>query len=473
MALSAETTFTELFSFCAPKSACTDGNQPLGGLTQATNGDLYGTTSFGGANGDSGTVFKITPSGALMTLYSFCAESGCVDGSNPWAGLVQATNGDLYGTTHSGGANLQGTLFKITPSGALTTVYSFCAESECTDGSEPQAGLVLAANGDLYGTTWSGGAIGGGSVFKISNSGKYTTVYSFCSKRSPPNVCMDGVNPLGGLVIAASGELYGTTSDGGAGYGTIFKLTTDGALTTLYSFCSQVNCNDGYYPRGALVQATNGDFYGTTSFGGANGRGTVFKITPSGVLTTLHSFCAETNCTDGEEPLAGLVLATDGNLYGVTTTSGAKHDHHGTVFKITPSGKLTTLHTFCSQTKCADGDYAAAVLFQATNGTFYGTTQFGGAHGDLAGTLFSLSVGLGPFVEIESTSGKAGKLVTILGTDLAGATRVSFNGTAAEFNVLSTTEITATVPAGATTGKLTVVTPGGTLESNVRFIVLP
>jgi uncharacterized repeat protein (TIGR03803 family) len=382
-------TYTTLFSFDG-----TDGNGSLAGLVQATNGDLYGTTISGGdataacnflATG-CGTIFKITPNGTLTTLYKFCAESGCLDGASPAGGLAQATNGDFYGTTSGGGANSNplcvaayllevgcGTIFKITPGGTLTTLYSFCAQSGCTDGADPIGGLVQAANGDLYGTTIAGGA---------------------------------------------------NTSPSGNGGGTVFKITPGGLLTTLYSFCAQSGCADGDFPLAGLVQGTNGDLYGTTFGGGANcapnGCGTVFKITPSGSLTTLYSFCSQSDCTDGSSPEAGLVQATDGDLYGTTSFNGDTYNG-GTIFKITPSGTLTTLYSFCqSVNPCTSGEYPQAALVQDTSGNLYGTTSFGGT--GYAGTIFSLSVGLGPFVETRRSYGTVGAAVEILGTDLTALT---------------------------------------------------
>jgi uncharacterized repeat protein (TIGR03803 family) len=291
-----------------------------------------------------------------------------------------------------------------------------------------------------------------------------TTLYSFC----PQNGCADGAYPSG-LIQATNGYLYGTTSIGGAsGLGTVFKITPSGTLTTLYSFCSQPNCTDGYAPEG-LVQAPNGDFYGTTTLGGTaqHASGTVFKITPGGALTTLHSFCLRRSCPDGQYPQGGqLLLASDGNFYGTTFEGGASDDGYGTVFKITPGGTLTTLHDFAG----ADGQNPFGALVQDTNGDLYGTTTGGGSNG--GGTLFSLSVGLGPFVAPQTTSGKVGAAVKILGTDLTGAISVSFNGTAAAFQVVSGSEITTTVPTGATTGTIEVLTStGATLSSNVPFRV--
>ena len=450
IALQAQT-FTTLQSFDV-----THGADPYAGLVQATDGKLYGTT-VGGGDKNYGTVFRITPSGTLTTLYSFCSKGGCTDGAYLYAGLVQATDGNFYGTTSAGGATNHGTVFKITPSGALTTLHSF----DLTDGADPVSGLVQATDGNFYGTTFKGGAHTYGTVFKITPSGTLTTLHSFCSQSG----CTDGTFPAG-LVHATNGNFYGTTVGGGAHVrGTVFKITPSGTLTTLYSFCSKGGCTDGTDPHAGLVQATDGNFYGTTYIGGAKNIGTVFKITPSGTLTTLHSF----DGTDGESPVAGLIQSTDGNLYGTTPPGGA----HGVgmVFKITPSGSLTTLYSFCSKIGCTDGEYPEAALVQDTNGTFYGTTRTGGAH--FYGTIFSLSVGLGPFAETQPTSGKVGAAVKILGTNLTGATSITFHGTAAVFKVVSSSEITTTVPAGATTGKVKVVTPHGTLFSNVPFRVLP
>jgi uncharacterized repeat protein (TIGR03803 family) len=461
----------------------TDGQYPIAGLVQATGGNLYGTTEYGGAN-NYGTVFKISPGGGpVKTIYSFCSQGGtaCTDGDLPYAGLVQGTGGNLYGTTSYGGANNGGTVFKISPSGTLTTLHSFCSQSGCPDGYIPFAGLVQATDGNFYGTTESGGAQGGGTVFKITPSGTLTTLYSFCSQSG----CPDGDGPTAGLVQASDGNFYGTTYGGGtnncfgyAGCGTVFRITPSGTLKTLYSFCSQSGCPDGHSPNAALVQATDGNFYGTTE---SVGTGTVFKITPSGTLTTLYTFCSQSGCTDGQYPTGALVQATDGSFYGTTFGGGTRRGSCilgscGTVFKITPSGTLTTLHSFCSQSGCPDGANPEAAL-QDTDGMFYGTTYSGGAYprvcGDRCGTVFSLSVGLGPFVKTQPASARVGGFVEILGTNLTGATSVSFNGTPAVFRVVLNSWIKTTVPEGATTGTVQVVTPGGTLSSNVPFRVRP
>jgi uncharacterized repeat protein (TIGR03803 family) len=350
------------------------------------------------------------PAQTLTSIFSFNG----VDGRQPLAPLFQATDGNLYGTTAYGGAHPNctpfpgcGTIFKITPSGTLTTIYDFCAQTGCPDGSQPN-GLIQATDGDFYGTTWGGGADDVGTVFKITADGTLTTLYSFCGDYS----CGYGEGPSSTLVQAANGDFYGTTSGYFGGDGTVFKITASGTLTLLYSFCAQVACADGQSPFAALVQATNGDFYGTTMNGGnggncAGGCGTIFKITPSGALTTLYNFCADDSCPHGGGggSTAGLVQATDGNLYGTSF----EVDGHGTVFKLTPSGTLTTLYRFCDQTGptapmstplrvCMDGELPRAGLVQAVNGDLYGTTSDGGTDGGGAkngdGTVFRLSLGL-------------------------------------------------------------------------------
>jgi uncharacterized repeat protein (TIGR03803 family) len=342
----------------------------------------------------------------------------------------------------------------------FTVLYSF--DNFAPDGFRSYAGLVQATDGDLYGTTWVGGANDYGTVFKITPSGTLTNLHSFDDT--------DGANPDAGLIQATNGDFYGITPGGGAnGEGTVFKITHSGTFTTLYSFCSQTNCTDGESPGAGLVQASNEEFYGTTRFGGANDNGTVFKMTAAGTLTTLHSF----DSTDGANPAAALIQATNGNFYGTTPLGGA--NTYGTIFKITASGTLTTLYSFCPQSGCPDGAEPYAGLVQATNGTFYGTTYQGASADcfDGCGDVFSLSVGLGPFVETQTSSGKVGAAVKILGTNLTGATSVTFNGTSATFTVVSKSEITATVPTGATTGTVEVTTPRGTLKSNTQFRVTP
>jgi uncharacterized repeat protein (TIGR03803 family) len=435
-------TFTSLLSFNG-----TNGAYPYYVyLVQGTDGNLYGTASSGGVN-NGGTVFKITTAGNLTTRYNFCSLTSCADGSEPAAGLVLASNGTFYGTTLSGGANGQGTVYKITAAGKLSTLHSF----NNTDGANPYVGLIQATNGNFYGTTSDGGTDGYGTIFEITPAGTFNSLHSF--------VPADGEYPDARLVQGTNGLFYGTTY-----LDWVFEITAAGKLTAL------ANTTQGNGPTGALIQATNGKFYGTTSAGGAHSGGTVFEMALGGTASTLYSFCKLSNCADGETPLAGLIQATDGNLYGTTSAGGANGG--GTIFRITTAGTLTTLYSFCSQSGCTDGASPYEGLVQATNGTLYGTTHSGGT--DNLGTIYSLSVpGLGPFVQTVLTSGKVGAPVIILGNNLTGATSVSFNGTAATFTVASGTEIKTTVPDGATTGTVAVTAPKGTLKSNVPFRVTP
>lgn len=438
----------------------TNGTGPNLSPIQGTDGNLYGGTGAGGEYGE-GLLFKLTPTGTLTTLYSFCAKSGCPDGKGGAPELLGA-DGNFYGVSAFGGASGDGTVFKFTGKGALTTLHSF----DGTDGFIIKH-LVQGSNGNFYGTTSNGGKLtecsnlGCGTVFEMTPSGKLTTLYDFCSLPG----CADGAVLYDALVEGTDGNFYGTTWAGGTGNGgTIFKITPTGTLTTLYSFCvpDYPYCGEGNNPI-KLVLGNDGNFYGTTAYGGGNGEGSVFKITPSGALTTIYNFCAQVACTDGATPRDGLTLGSDGNFYSTTYYGGA--NNQGTIFQITPAGVLTTLHSFDG----TDGRYPIQHLFQATNGIFYGVTDNDGTSGD--GTIFSLSVGLGPFVETSPISGTAGKKVIILGNNLKGTTKLTFNGTSAVFKVVSSAEITTTVPTGATTGQVQVITPGGTLSSNLNFQV--
>jgi uncharacterized repeat protein (TIGR03803 family) len=445
----------------------TNGAFPVA-LAQGIDGNVYGITYGTGTGGANGNFFRMTASGSLTVLYNFCVQPNCADGSSPnW--LVLGADGSFYGAALGGGAYSNGTVFKITPDGTLTTIYSFCALPNCGDGSTP-FGLIQATDGNLYGTTVSGGAGNSGTVFKVTPEGALTTLYCFCSLAN----CTDGSFPAATVIQGIDGNFYGTTELGGAyNEGTAFKVTPSGKLTTLHSFCAEANCVDGGVPLSALVQAASGDFYGT-----AQGEwGVVFKVTAAGAFQVAYGFCTGNtppNCTDGWDPLGGLTLATDGNFYG-TTVSGGTYDNCyqgcGTIFRVTPGGTLTTLHNFNG----TDGNFVYGTLLQATSGTFYGPDSAGGPSnpdcGGGCGTIFGLDVGLRPFIETLPTSGKVGEGIRFLGNDLTGATSVSFNGTAAQFNIVSPTEIETRVPDGATTGFVTVTTPAATLKSNVQFRV--
>jgi uncharacterized repeat protein (TIGR03803 family) len=399
--ISTNGTLTSLYSFTSGN----DGAHPYAGLVQGSDGNFYGTTEYGGTkNGGYGTVFKISPNGALTSLYSF---TGGNDGAYPYAGLVQGSDGNFYGTTEYGGTDGAGTVFKISTNGVLTSLYSFAMGTNHS--GNPQAALVQGSDGYFYGMTAGGvggpnAYVGFGTVFKISTNGALTTLYSFTGGN-------DGANPQGALVQASDGYFYGTTEGGGmygseyGGYGTVFKISPNGALTSLYSFTGG---NDGAYPNG-LAQGSDGYFYGTTLYGGtmnsypylSGGWGTVFRISTNGALTTLYSF---TGGNDGGNPYGGLVQGTDGNFYGTTQCGGATNASrwgtygYGTVFKISTDGGLTTLYAFGSITNAIgvslDGANPSAGLVQGSDGYFYGTTPALSIPADYVlswGTVFRIS----------------------------------------------------------------------------------
>jgi uncharacterized repeat protein (TIGR03803 family) len=387
--ISAQANFTSLVSF-----DITNGSVPgAGALIKASDGNFYGTTQYGGANG-YGEVYQLTPAGELNVIYSFCNESPfCADGGYPVAGLVEYSfdNHDvLVGTTTILGAHNCGTVFELSFSGELTTVYNFCSKPNDADGYNPYGAFVATTKG-LIGTTNGGGAHLAGTIFLVqfvsTTKFKFKTLYSFCSK---PN-CADGSNPVVGLTLGPSGTYFGATENGGAnGYGTVFETDADGGLTTIYSFCSQAKCSDGGNPNIQLAWAAREKkIYGTTPLFGPNQQGTVFSLTEAGKLTVLHSFCDKTNCPDGASPQAGVILGSDGNFFGTTTSGGS--NNQGTIFEITATGALTTLYNFCSQVDCTDGELPTAPLLQASDGAFYGTTAIGGVYGP-SGTVFKLDL---------------------------------------------------------------------------------
>ena len=379
------------------------GAGPEAGLVRGSDGSFYGSASEGatftcsGNYFGCGTIFKLTAAGVFQPLYTFCQSGTCSDGAQPYAPLVQGSDGNFYGTTIIGGTSTYcyagcGTFFKITPNGVLTTIYSFCSQPGCADGSLPYGGVVLGSDGNFYGTAAYGANsncwAGCGTVYRITPGGTFTLLHSFSGQ--------DGSGAYAGLVLGSDGNFYGTTEGGGSspdgGYGTVFKIAPGGEFTSLYSFCGQFPCTDGEGPEG-LVEGTDGNFYGTTQLGGywgcANhetGCGTIYRITPDGALTTLHIF----NQSDGAQLLAGLALANDGNFYGTASQGGAYcygpgQLGCGTVFRMAPDGTFTVLHSFNG----SDGDYPAGSVLPADDGNLYGTTFGGGTNG--YGTIFSIS----------------------------------------------------------------------------------
>lgn len=324
--MTAAGSLTTLYSF---SSSGTDGEYPAAGLVLGTDGNFYGTTRTGGTH-CCGTVFKITSDGTLTTLYSFAGP----DGSGIYSTLVQGIDGDFYGTAYTDTGNGGGKVFKITPSGMESTLYTFCPQPGCVDGSTPEVGLVLATDGNFYGTTHSGGANGYGTVYKITPSGTMTVLHSFDFNN-------DGGNPADKLVQARDGNFYGTTYLGGtADSGTLFKMTPSGTLTVLFTFCTQLDCTKGSQPIAGLMQASDGNFYGVTTAGGNTGHGVVFRMTPNGTVAALYSFCSQSGCSDGSTPVGGLMQGTNGNFYGTANSGGTHGD--GTVFTVTGPQLIAT-----------------------------------------------------------------------------------------------------------------------------------
>jgi uncharacterized repeat protein (TIGR03803 family) len=442
-----------------------NGGSPTS-LVQGADGNFYGVGIVGGNQG-GGSIFKVTPAGVVTRLHVFCPVQPCLDGKGP-NGLVLASDGNFYGVTGAGGEGFRGSIFQVTPAGTVNTLYNFGIG---LDGAGPTGELIQGSDGDLYGTTISGGEHDGGTVFKITLSGVFTSLYSFCSQ---PN-CADGDHPEAGLVEAANGMFYGTTSAGGTGgsctrppffrgCGTLFRISPSGKLATLYSFCAQPNCGDGLSPETSLIQAADGKIYGTTRSGGLmegncgffGGCGVAFRIPPSGgPYTLLHSFTS----SEGAQ-VQTLIQATDGSFYGTALFGGSSN--LGTLFKMDSAGSVTVLLNFCNNAPCKYSTNPVGFM-QATNGLFYGTTL-----GPGSGTLFTF--GFPPFITMSPTSGPIGTMVRIYGTDLTGATEVTFNGgVPATFTIVSPGEITTSVPVGALFGPVRVTTPAATLLSNGVF----
>jgi uncharacterized repeat protein (TIGR03803 family) len=359
-------TFTVLHAF----TGGADGGNPYAGLIRDATGNVYGTTYYGGTSG-YGTVFMLDKTGKERAPYSFTGGS---DGANPYAGLVRDASGNLYGTTFHGGSsacsNGCGVVFKVDKAGKETVLYSFTGSGG--DGAYPVAGLLRDAKGNLYGTTYQGGASGYGTVFMLDTTGKETVLFSFTER--------GGIFPYAGLVQDAAGNLYGTTSGGGNYYGVVYKLDETGEETVLYKFRGGQDGRDPQY--GYLVRDAAGNLYGTTQYGGTNNfYGMVFMLDETGKEFALYNFSGG---NDGAYPEAGLVRDAAGNLYGTTEGGGASGS--GTVFMLDHTGKETVLHSFKYST---DGGYPYAGLVRDGNGNLYGTTLDGGDYG--YGTVFKVT----------------------------------------------------------------------------------
>lgn len=349
-------------------SAGTDGLYPFGTLRRDRAGHFYGTTYQGGAYG-AGTVYKVAPDGTLTTLYSFSGT----DGSAPESRVeIDFGTGDLYGTTTGGGANGNGTVWRLAPDGTETVLHSFVS---ATDGNVPVSGLTRDPQGNSYGVAAFGGAHNDGTLFKMGADGSFTVLHAFAGGT-------DESDPFGRPIRDRAGDLYGTTRYGGAhNQGTIYKIAPDGTESVLYSFSG---ANDGRDPLGALDRDKAGNLYGAASLGGVSNNGTVFRLAPDGTFTVLHAF---TGGNDGYHPQADVVLDSKGNLYS-TTFYGGGACNCGTVFKLAPDGTETILHSFTGPP--GDGENPNEGLAKGPYHTLYGTTAYGGAY-TYYGTVFSVT----------------------------------------------------------------------------------
>jgi uncharacterized repeat protein (TIGR03803 family) len=354
-------TFTDLYNFTGGH----DGGSPYAGLIRDAAGNLYGTTYWNGIGG-WGTVFKVDPTGTETVLYNF---TGLADGANPSASVIRDAAGNLYGTTYAGGAFNWGVVFKLDPTGTETVLHSFAGG--VADGCTSLQGLVQDKTGNLYGTTEQCGATGHGVVFQVTPAGKETVLHNFAGGTT------DGAYPVLGSLLLANGTLYGVTEEGGAsGQGVVYKLSKSG-FKVLHSFAG--GTTDGCFPYGSVVADKNGNGYGTTQMCGSSGDGVVWKISSKGTETVLHSF----DGADGMGPQAGVVLDAQGNIYGDTVAGGA--NNYGAVYKLNSNGTLTLLHSFDG----SDGGSLVGDVILDGKGNLYGTAAAGGTGSN--GTVWSLT----------------------------------------------------------------------------------
>ena len=432
-----------------------NSQNPQGVIAQGRDGNYYGMTT----GPEPGTIYNVSRSGTFTLLHSMVYADGQLCN-----GLVLGTDGNFYGSCFNGGnnGNSTGTFFQVTPAGTLTVLHYFDGlHSGTSDGCNPEGVPVQATDGNFYGTATGCGLYNGGMAYKITTAGAFTAIHAFAGGTT------DAQNPQGALIQGSDGNLWGTSYAGGpTGSGTVFKMTTAGKVTVIYQFEECGLGTTGCNPAAGLVQGTDGNYYGTALSGGTNNQGVVFKVTPGGTYTVLHNF--NETADNGAYPELPLTLGTDGNFYGIATGCFGGGCSNADIFKITSEGVFTDLYNF-PNLGGNNNSIPETPLLLGTDGAFYGTTYEGT---DDAGSVFSLSVGLGPFVETQPTSGKTGDPVIISATNLTGATGVTFNGTPSAFNLVSSTEITTNVPAGATTGLVQVTgTPSGTLSSNATFVV--
>lgn len=411
-------TLRTLHSFCSA-TGCADGLDPNAGLATDAAGNLYGTTAEGGHRGD-GVAYELVRSKShfqFRVIHTFCQRSGCADGNGPQAGLIVDTNGNLYGTTAGGGTG-SGVVFELSPKEtgkrySLKVLYTFCSVTSCTDGASPQARLTYAGaatgalydgTSPLYGTATAGGANNGGVAFQLAprgNKWRLTVMHDFCTKPK----CADGSAPHAPLTIDGSGTLFGTTTGGGKNSnGVVFELVPNAnrakrSEQVLYSFCSASGCTDGREPVAGVIEDASGNLFGTTLVGGTSCPketcGVVFTLDPEiQAYATRYDFCALSDCADGSGPRGDLAMDSSGNFYGTTTQGGGNDIDDGavgggTIFQLNGT-ILQTLHSFCAVSACADGEYPQDGLIRDSAGNLFGTTLRGGSGANSAGTVFEL-----------------------------------------------------------------------------------
>ena len=479
----AAVSFNVLHDFAGP-----DGRYPTGQLAQGRDGWLYGTTysGFGTTQTVDGVAFKIKPDGTSFTIiHKFLHYSN--EGSWPLGGLSSGRDGNFYGVTQAyakqpSGIRISGSagaIYKMTPAGVVSTLYTF-NDTPVTNLYDARWAPIQAPDGNLYGTTVRGGKNNKGVVYRLNPVTKALTVLHHFENNQ-----IDGYTPQAPLLWAQDGNLYGTTNRGGNdstfGSGTVYKINPNGTnYKVLYNF----NLLNGIWPLGPIAQGNDGNFYGATERGGTNRgnslSGTIYKLTPQGVHTTLRSLSGVGAAFAlGSAPATGLVLGSDGSFYGTTYFGGLPPSSGcGVLFKTSPSGVYSALHPMSQRIDgCFNESFIAqSSLFLHTNGQLYGLATVGGASvaGQAvdAGTVFRLGNGLPAFIKPDTDAAKVGATVGLLG-DFTGVTKVTFNGVNAGFTKASNTFITAQVPVGAKTGAIVVTKGTAQVKSLKPFVVLP
>jgi uncharacterized repeat protein (TIGR03803 family) len=441
------------------------------GVTLGSDGNLY--TNFVFDRVGCGEVDRTTPAGVYTLLASICGDNGAY----PYSAPIQASSGIFYGTASEGGTDNEGTIYSMTLGGTLAVLHSFIG----TDGSYPYAPLVVGSDGNLYGGTSSGGTNNDGVLFKVTPQGTYTVLHNLAGS--------DGSEINSGLCLGSDGNLYGVTYRGAAGSGVIFKLTTGGVYSVLYTIPNTYSL-----PASSLVQASDGNLYGVLGQGNSSQPGWIYSVTTTGTFTILHEFCQETDCTDGSAPATPLIQHTNGTLYGLTLQGGTGTQYDGTFYSLdigaapfasleSTSGKEGARvgifgQGFNARSVVKFGGTQATAVTPGGTGFLSATVPAGALTGAVTVTTGSTTLtSLRPFdvtptmLSFSPPSGPVGTLVTINGSGLMQTMRVVFNGKSASFTVVSDTEITATVPTGATTGKIRVTTKGGSVTSSSDFTV--